>query len=175
MKYRKILLISLFTLFLIHTHVQGQSESKEELGNLLVKSVLNKDISSFKSLLLPQELVVNLLEKNADVQINDGNRDELLARSERTYDNFFVPQREENFWKIVNLTETNKIDWSNLEFMILYKYGSTESDYIPFLVHSKLKNSAYKHFYFSAVRYKGSWYLEDNMELTKSDKYAAKD
>ena len=85
-----------------------------------------------------------------------------------------APRHEKNFWEMVNLDETKSIDWSQLNFVVLYKYESKEEDYDPFLIHSKLVNSDYNHFYFSAVRYKGAWFLEDKMELTKAEKYAPK-
>ena len=176
MKYRKIILISsLLSLFVIHTQLHGQSKSKEELGNSLVESILRKNIDSFKALLLPEEVVLKLLENNDPENTDKEARDSLMAKSEATYKNIYLPQYENNFWEIVNLTETNTIDWSNLEFVILYKYSSKDPEYIPFLIHTKLINSDYNHFYFSAVRYKGEWFFEDKMELTKKEKYAPND
>ena len=175
MKCRKIILTtSLVSLFLINNLIHGQSKSKEALGNSLVESILNKDIKGFKTLLLPQKVVLKLLEKNTPKNIGKEERDSLKTKSEARYNNIFIPQHENNFWEIVNLNETNKIDWSNLKFVVLYKYSSKELEYVPFLIHSKLVNSDYNHFYFSAVRYKGEWFLEDKMEITKSEKYAPK-
>lgn len=176
MKYRKIILISsVLSLFLINNQLHGQSKSKEALGNALVESILSKNIDSFKALLLPQEVVLKLLENNDPENIDEEARDSLMTKSEATYHNIYLPQYENNFWEIVNLTETNKIDWSNLEFVVLYKYSSKEPEYDPFLIHTKLINSDYNHFYFSAVRYKGEWYFEDKMEITKDEKYSPND
>jgi len=176
MKYRKIYLItSIFYLFLINNHIYGQSKSKEELGNSLVESILSKNIDSFKALLLPKKVALKLLENNAPENINKEERDLLMTQSEATYDNIFIPQHENNFWEIVKLTETNEIDWSNLKFVLLYKYSSKEPEYNPFLIHTRLIKSDYNHFYFSAVRYKGKWFFEDNMEITKDEKYAPND
>lgn len=176
MKYRKIVLItSIFYLFLINNHIHGQSKSKEELGNSLVESILSKNIDSFKALLLPKKVALKLLENNTSENINKEERDLLMTQSEATYDNIFIPQHENNFWEIVKLTETNEIDWSNLKFVLLYKYSSKEPEYNPFLIHTRLINSDYNHFYFSAVRYKGKWFFEDNMEITKDEKYAPND
>ncbi len=176
MKYRKIIFIaSIVSLFLINNHIHGQSKSKEELGNSLVESILSKNIESFKALLLPQKVVLKLLENNAPENIDKEELDSLMTQSEATYSNIFIPQHENNFWEIVNLTETNKIDWSNLNFVVLYKYSSKEQDYNPFLIHTRLINSDYNHFYFSAVRYKGEWFFEDKMEITKDEKYAPND
>ena len=173
MKYRKIILICSL-LFLINNHIHGQSKSKEELGNALVSSILNKNIDGFKALLLPQHVTFKLLEKNAPENIDKEARDSLKTKSEANFNNVLMPQYENNFWEIVNLNETHKIDWSNLKFMVLYKYDSKEEGYNPFLIHSKLINSDYNHFYFSAVRYKGEWFFEDKMEITKKEKYGAK-
>jgi hypothetical protein len=176
MTYRKIILIaSILSLFLINNHIHGQSKSKEDLGNSLVESILSKNIDSFKALLLPQKVALKLLEDNAIENLDQEERDSLMIQSEATYKNVFIPQYENNFWEIVNLCETNKIDWSNLNFVVLYKYASKEDDYNPFLIHTKLINSDYNHFYFSAVRYKGEWFLEDKMEITKNEKYAPND
>ena len=173
MTYKKIILISsLLSLFVINSQLYGQSKSKEELGNSLVASILSKNIDSFKALLLPQEVVLTLLENNDPENIDKEARDSLMTKSEATYNNIYLPQSENNFWEMVNLTETNTINWNNLEFVILYKYSSKDPEYIPFLIHTKLKNSDYNHFYFSAVRYKGEWCFEDKMELTKGEKYA---
>jgi hypothetical protein len=175
MKHRKIILItSLLSLFLINSHY-GQSKSKEALGNSLVKSILAKDINSFKALLLPQEVVIKLLEKSPTENIDNEQLDSLMTQSEATYNTKFMPRYENNFWEMVNINETNKIDWSNLNFVVLYKYESKEDDYNPFLIDTKLINSDYKHFYFSAVRYKGEWFLEDKMEITKEEKYSPHD
>ena len=176
MKYRKIILItSILSLFLINNHIHGQSKSKEELGNSLVESILSKNIDSFKALLLPQKVVLKLLENDAPENIDKEERDSLMTKYEATYNNIFIPQYENNFWEIVNLNEIDPIDWSNLKFMILYKYSSKEAEYIPFLIHTRLINSDYNHFYFSAVRYKGEWFFEDKMEITKDEKYAPND
>ena len=176
MKYTKIVFItSIFYLFFINNHLHSQSKSKEELGNSLVESILSKNIDSFKVLLLPKKVVLKLLENNAPENINKEERDSLMKQSEATYDNIFISQYENNFWEIVNLTETNEIDWSNLKFVVLYKYSSKEHEYNPFLIHTRLINSDYNHFYFSAVRYKGEWFLEDKMEITKDEKYAPND
>ena len=176
MKYRKIILItSILSLFLINSHIHGQSKSKEALGNSLVESILSKNIDSFKALLLPSKVVLKLHENNAPENIDKEERDSLMTQSEATYNNTFIPQYENNFWEIVNLTETNEIDWSNLNFVVLYKYSSKEPEYNPFLIHTRLINSDYNHFYFSAVRYNGEWFLEDKMEITKDEKYAPND
>jgi hypothetical protein len=176
MKYTKIVLItSIFYLFFINNHLHGQSKSKEELGNSLIESILSKNIDSFKALLLPQKVVLKLRENNAPENIDKEERDSLMTQSEATYNNIIIPQYENNFWEIVNLTETNEIDWSNLKFVVLYKYSSKEHEYNPFLIHTRLINSDYNHFYFSAVRYKGKWFLEDKMEITKDEKYAPHD
>jgi len=176
MKYRKIILIaSILSLFLINNHIHGQSKSKEELGNSLVESILSKNIDHFKALLLPQKVVLKLLKNNDPENIDKQERDSLMTQSKATYNNIFIPQYENNFWEIVNLNETNEIDWSNLKFVVLYKYSSKEQEYNPFLIHTRLINSDYNHFYFSAVRYKGEWFLEDKMEITKDEKYAPND
>jgi len=176
MKYRKIILISsILALFLITNHIHGQSKSKEALGNALVESIKSKNIDSFKALLLPQKVALKLLENNAPENIDKESLDSLMTQAEATYKNVFIPQYEDNFWEIVNLTETNKIDWSNLKFMVLYKYSSKDDEYNPFLIHTKLVKSDYNHFYFSAVRYKGEWFFEDEMEITKGEKYAPND
>ena len=176
MKYRKIILItSILSLFLIHNHIHGQSKSKEALGNSLVKSILSKNIDSFKALLLPQRVALKLIENDVSENIDREQRDSLMAQSEARYNNIFIPQYENNFWEIVNLNETSEIDWSNLKFVVLYKYSSKDDEYNPFLIHTKLVNSDYNHFYFSAVRYKGEWFFEDEMEITKGEKYAPND
>ena len=125
--------------------------------------------------ILPKKVVLKLLENNVPENINKEERDSLMKQSEAAYDNIFISQYENNFLEIVKLTETNKIDWSNLKFMILYKYASKDEDYIPFLIHKRLINSEYNHFYFSAVRYKGEWFFEEAMEITKGEKYAPND
>jgi len=174
MKYRKTILITcLVSLFIISGHIHGQSKSKEALGNALVKSILSKNLDSFKALLVPQNVALNLLENEAPENIDEVERDALRTQSQATYSDVLMPQYENNFWEMVNLDETNNIDWSNLNFVILYKYASKQEDYIPFLIHSKLVNSDYNHFYFSAVRYNGAWFLEDKMEITKGEKYGA--
>ena len=176
MKYRKIIFTTcILSLFLINNHVHGQSKSKEALGNSLVESILSKNLDDFKALLLPKDIAVKLLENNAPENMDEEERDSLMTQSEATYNSVFIPQYEDNFWEMVNLNETNKIDWSNLKFVVLYKYASKEPEYDPFLIHSRLTNSDYNHFYFSAVRYKGAWFLEDEMEITKKEKYAPKD
>lgn len=176
MKYRKIIFTTaLCYLFLINHHLYGQSQSKEALGNSLVESITSKDINSFKTLLLPKKVVLKLLENDIPENAGKEERDFLTKQSEAAYDNTFISQHEDNFWEIVNLTETNKIDWSNLKFVVLYKYTSKEPEYDPFLIHTRLNNSDFNHFYFSAVRYKGKWYFEDNMEITKDEKYAPHD
>ncbi len=176
MKYRKIILItSLLSLFLINNYIHAQSKSKEELGNSLVESILSKNLDSFKALLLPESVVLKLKENNVPENIDKEALDSIMTQSEATYKNIIIPQYENNFWEIVNLTEANEIDWSNLKFVLLYKYSSKEHEYNPFLIHTKLINSDYNHFYFSAVRFKGEWFLEDKMEVTKDEKYAPHD
>jgi hypothetical protein len=173
MKNRKVIFISsLLFLFLISNGIHGQSKSKEELGNALVKSILSNDIDGFKSQLLPKSITLKLKENNDEENINKEERDSLRAQYEAAYVSFIIPRYEKNFQDMVNLNESNKIDWSNLSFMILYKDSSQGEEYIPFFIHTKLNNSKYKHFYFDAVRYKGEWYLSGNMEITKDDKYA---
>ncbi len=176
MKYAKIVLItSILFLFFTNNHLHGQSKSKEELGNSLVESIISKNLDNFKVLLLPKEVVLKLLENNTPENINKEELDSLMIQSEAAYDNIFISQYENNFLEIVKLTETNEIDWSNLKFEILYKYSSKEHDYNPFLIHTRLINSDYNHFYINAVRYKGKWFLEDKMEITKDEKYAPND
>lgn len=173
MKYKKIILIfSLLNLFLINTHLHSQSESKDELGNALVESILSKNVDGFKDLLLPKAVALKLIENDAAENISEEVRDSLIRQSEAAYDNIIVPRHENNFWEIVKLNESNKIDWSNLKFVVLYKYSSKEPEYDPFLIHAKLLNSDYNHFYFNAVRYKDEWFVEDKIEITKDEKYA---
>lgn len=176
MKFKKITLVAcLLSLFLVNTNASGQSKSKEELGKSLVESILSKNVDNFKALLLPQEVALNYFENNAPENIDTEARDSIMTQSKATYNNIIIPQYEKNFWEIVNLNESSKIDWSNLNFVVLYKYESKDDDYNPFLIHTKLMNSEYNHFYISAVRYKGAWYFEDKMELTKGEKYAPGD
>jgi len=176
MRYRKTFLIStILSLFLINSNIYGQSKSKEELGNSLVQSILSNNLDSYKSLLLPKKVALKLKESNDLENIDKEERDSLMAKYDTAYDNMIIPRYEKNFWEIVNLNEVNKIDWSNLNFIILYKDSSKEEEYIPFFIHTKLSNSDYNHFYFGAVRYKGEWYLEGKMEITKDEKYAPND
>ena len=141
----------------------------------MVESILSKDINSFKTLFLPKKVVLKLLENDVPENATKEKQEFLIKQSEAAYDNIFISQYENNFWEIVNLTETNEIDWSNLKFVVLYKYASKEPDYEPFLIHTRLNNSDLKHFYFSAVRYQGKWFFEDSMEITKDEKYAPND
>ena len=173
MKYKKIILItSLLSLILMSNYIHGQKKSKEALGNAIVESILSNNIDSFKSLLLPKTVALELKENRDLENVDKEGRDSLMVQFENAYDQKIIPRYEKNFRKIVNLNEANEIDWSNLNFIILYKDSSKEEDYIPFFIHSKLSNSDYKHFYFGAVRYKGEWYLEGQMEITKDEKYA---
>jgi len=173
MKYRKIIFInSLLTLVLLCNPIYGQSKSKEALGNSIVASILNNDLDSFKSLLLPKKVVLEFQENNDLENSDKEERDSLLTQYEAAYDHMIISHYESNFQEIVNLNETNDLDWSNLNFIILYKASSKGEEYIPFLIHTKLNNSDYNHFYFEAVRYNGKWYLSGNMDISKGEKYA---
>lgn len=176
MKIQKIVLFAfLTTLFLISGPILGQSKSKEDLGNALVESIATKNVESFKSLLLPQEVVLKLNESNIPEDTSEKERDSLMTQFNASYTEAILPRHEENFWEVVNLNENSSTDWSSLEFVVLYKYSSEVPEYDPFLIHTKLIGPDYKHFYFSAVRYKGEWFLEDKMEITKDEKYAPRD
>lgn len=173
MKCRKAILIGfLCSLFLTSSLTYAQSKSKEALGNALVMSIVNNDANKFKSTLLPKAAAIKLYEEN-DLQDLE-NKDSLIAEYETVYDQKTIPRFEKNFQKIVRLSKSENIDWTKVEFMILYKYASKDDTYLPFLIHTTLADPAYKHFYFEAVRYKGSWYLEGKMEVTKGEKYAPK-
>ena len=173
MKYRKIILItSVLSLILMSNYIHGQKKSKEALGDAIVESILSNNVDSFKSLLLPRNVVLKLKENRDLENVDKEQRDSLMVEFGNAYDEKIIPRYEKNFLEIVNLNEANQIDWSNLNFIILYKDSSKEEDYIPFFIHSTLSNSDYKHFYFGAVRYKGEWYLEGQMEITKDEKYA---
>lgn len=173
MKYRKTILItSLLSFVLMSNYIHGQQKSKEALGNAIVASIVSNDIDSFKSLLLPKDVVLRFREINDPEDIDSETRDSLMMQYQVAYDNMIIPQYEKNFHEIVNLSETNEINWSNLNYLILYQDSSKDNEYIPFLIHTRLNNSAYKHFYFGAVRYKGEWYMEGKMEITKDEKYA---
>ena len=175
MKYRKVIFTtSLLTLVLLCNPVYAQSKSKEVLGNAMVASILNNDFDSFKSLLLPKEVVLEF-QYNHDLDKSDQEvRDSLMAEFEATYDQKVIPRYEENFREMVSLNKAGNLNWSNLNFLILYKAESKGEAYILFFIHTKLNNSAYSHFYFEAVRYKGEWYFSGNMEITKDEKYALK-
>ena len=176
MKINKIsFLASLLLFFLINSQVHSQMKSKEELNRAIVESILNKDVEGFKALLLPKEVVMASYENDIPEGTSQEEKDEFIQQSEAAYDKVVIPRYESNFWEMVKLTEAHKIDWSNRDLMILYKYDSNDPEYNPFFIHTKLNNSVYKHFYFSAVRYKGEWYFEDQMELTKNEKYSARD
>ena len=175
MKYTKIVLANcLMILVLLYNPIYGQSKSKEALGNSIVASVLNNDLDSFKSLLLPKKVVLKFQENNDLENSNPEKRDSLFVKYEAAYEQSVIPRFENNFREIVNLNQAHDLDWSNLNFMILYKAESKGEEYIPFFIHTKLNNSDYKHFYFEAVRYNGEWYLSGNMEITKAEKYAPK-
>jgi hypothetical protein len=176
MKIRKIVLTAfLTTMFLVSGPILGQSKSKEDLGNALVESILTKNVESFKSLLLPQEVVMKLNESNIAEDTGEKQRDSLMSQFNASYKQAILPRHEENFWEVVNLNENSSINWNSLEFVVLYKYSSKVPEYDPFLIHTKLMGPDYKHFYYSAVRYKGKWYLEDKIEITKDEKYAPRD
>lgn len=175
MQIKKLIFIScLCSFFLMSNAFYGQSKSKEALGNTLVESIVNNDLNSFKSAVLPKEVVLELHEANDMEGVESKDRDSILAQYGAVYDENTIARYEKNFADLVALSETNQINWSDVAFMILYKYESKNEEYLPFLIHSKLKDPAYKHFYFEAVRYKGVWYLEGKMEVTKSEKYAPK-
>lgn len=175
MKFRKIIFTtSLLTLILLCNPIYGQSKSKEVLGNSIVTSILNNDFDSFKSLLLPKEIVLKY-EHNNDLENSDQEvRDSLMAKYEAAYDHKVIPRYKENFREMVSLNKAGNLNWSNLNFIILYKAESKGEEFIPFFIHTKLNNSDYNHFYFGAVRYNGEWYLSGNMEITKDEKYAPK-
>ena len=173
MKIRKnIFVTSLLTIFLISNYIHGQQKSKNDLGNLLVESILNNDLESFKGSLLPKNVILELQLNEFDEAIDKEKKDSLLTEYEARYDQMIIPRFEKNFQEMVNLNQTNTIDWSNLNFVILYRDSSKGEEYIPFFMHTKLKGSDYNHFYFEAVRYKGEWFLQGALELTKEEKYA---
>ena len=175
MKYRNInLLAFLLTLFLTSNYIHGQSNSKEALGNAIVQSIINNDVDSYKSLLLTKEVALKFQENIYAENMDQKERDSLMDQYDLQYDNMIIPRYEKNFQKIVSLNENNEIDWSTVNFVILYKGSSVEEDYIPFFIHTKLSNSDYMHFYFGTVRYNGLWYSSGEMELTKDEKYAPK-
>lgn len=175
MKYRKIIFTTSFlTLVLLYNPLYAQSKSKEVLGNSVVASILNNDWDSFKSLLLPKEVVLKFQENKDPEDFDKEVRDSLMVEYEAAYDHMVIPRYEKIFQEIVNLNEANDLDWSHLNFMILYKAASKGEEYIPFFIHTKLNNSDYNHFYFGAVRYNGEWYLSGEMEITKDEKYAPK-
>jgi hypothetical protein len=164
----------MFAFVLLCNPIFSQSKSKEALGNSLVTSILNDDIDSFKSLLLPKSVALKYQE-NLDLEVNNTKvRDSLMAQYESAYDQIIVPGYEKNFEEIVNITKMKNIDWSNPSYIILYKASSVGEEYIPFFIHTTLNNSDDKHFYFGATRYKGEWYLSCNMDITKEEKYAPK-
>lgn len=162
-------------LLLISCPILGQSKSKEDLGNALVESILTKNVDSFKFLLLPQEVVLKLNESDIPENTSEKERDSLMSQFKTSYEQSILPRHEKNFWDVVNLNENSSINWNELEFVVLYKYESKVPEYDPFLIHTNLIGPDYKHFYFSAVRYKGEWFLEDKMEITKDEKYAPRD
>lgn len=175
MKYTKIIFANcLITLVLLCNPIYGQSKSKEALGNSIAASIINNDINSFKSLLLPKKVALEFQENNDLENSDPEKRDSLLSEYEAAYEKSILPRFENNFREMVNLSQTHDLDWSNLNFLILYKAESKGEEYIPFFIHTKLNNSDYKHFYFEAVRYNGEWYLSGNMEITKTEKYAPK-
>ena len=175
MTYRKITFAtSLLIVVLLCNPIYAQSKSKEVLGNAMVASILNNDLDSFKSLLLPKEVVLKY-QYNHDLDNSDQEvRDALMAEHEAAYDQKVIPRYEEKFKDMVSLHKAGNLNWSHLNFIILYKAESKGEEYIPFFIHTKLNNSTYRHFYFDAVRYKGEWYFSGNMEITKDEKYASK-
>ena len=176
MKPSKIILTAfLIALFIVQIPIQAQSKSREALGESLVESIQKKDLEGFKSLLIPKEVAVKLFETNLSENADAIARDSLVNQYVVSYEGTVVARYEKNFWDLVNLSETHSINWTPLNFEVLYKYESTEEEYLPFLIYTKLNNSDYNYFYVSAVRYKGQWFLEDKMELTKGAKYAPKD
>ena len=176
MKLGKIILTTtLITLFFLQNSVHAQSNSREALGESLVASIKNKDQDAFKTLLIPKNVAVKLFEANLSENADSQERDSLVNQYVDSYESTVVARYEKNFWDLTNLSEAESINWSPLNFEVLYKYESNEEDYLPFLIYTKLNNSPYNHFYVSAVRYKGRWYLEDKMELTKGPKYEARD
>ena len=136
MKYRNIIFInSLLALVLLSIPIYGQSKSKEALGNSIVASILDNDLDSFKSLLLPKKIAIKFQE-NIDLENSDEEvRDSLMAEYEAEYDHMVMPRYEKNFQDMVNLNEANNLDWGNLDFMILYKAASKGEEYIPFFIH----------------------------------------
>lgn len=172
---KNILTASLITLFFLQAPVQAQSKSREALGESLVESIKNKDLESFKSLLIPKEVAIKLFEANLSENSGTQEKDSLVDQYVASYESTVVARYEKNFWDLVNLNETNSISWDPLNFEVLYKYESKEDEYLPFLIYTKFNNSDYNYFYVSAVRYKGKWYLEDKMELTKGAKYESRD
>jgi len=175
MKYSKIIFIKfLFIFVFLCNPIFGQHKSKEDLGNALVASIMNDDINSFKSLLLPKNVTLEYQDEGNMEAGNGKVRDSLMAQYEVAYDQVVMPGYEQNFLEMVNLNKTSHIDWTNLNYFILYKASSKGEEYIPFFIHTKLNNSDYHHFYFVATRYNGEWYLSGNMELTKEEKYAPK-
>jgi hypothetical protein len=176
MKPIKIILTALLiALFLVQIPLQAQSKSREALGESLVESIQKKDLEGFKSLLIPKEVAVKLFETNLSENADTQARDSLVNQYVTSYEGTVVARYEKNFWDLVNLNETHSIKWTPLNFEVLYKYESKEEEYLPFLIYTKLNDSDYNYFYVSAVRYKGQWFLEDKMELTKGAKYAPKD
>jgi len=176
MKSRKIILsTSLIALLFLQTAMQAQSKSREALGEALVASITNKDLDGFKSLLIPKKVAIKLFETNLSENTDAQEQDSLVNQYIASYESTVVARYEKNFWDMVNLNENNSISWNPLNFEVLYKYESKEEEYLPFLIYTKFKNSDYNYFYVSAVRYKGQWFLEDKMELTKGAKYEARD
>ena len=83
----------MLSLILMSNYIHGQKKSKEALGNAIVESILSNNVDSFKSLLLPRNVVLKLKENRDLENVDKEQRDSLMVEFGNAYDEKIIPIR----------------------------------------------------------------------------------
>ncbi len=157
---KKSLVLLLFSIGFIvcgTTVLQGQADSMEDLGNQFAKTLMQNDKETYQTLFFDKETFLEILKANAPEQIDPEQKKAMLEEMNTNFESQILSMYNNNFVMLQKKVEFAKIKLEGLKYEIIP--NPNNQDKHTKVIHSKIDDPLFKHFYFFATEYEGKWYL----------------
>ena len=161
----KKILLFIFIIFISHNSIFGQGTSIQNTGEILSEAIAINDTTLFKTLILPKERFIALMQTTSYPEISKDTLAELIKRVELNYEKLFVQNYVSQFKYQSLKVQKMGINMDSLQFNTVELSGLDTS---ITAIQADLRDNTFKYFSFYVMQNQGKWYLA-NSQISISD------
>lgn len=159
MKYKN----TFFYLFLlIASNIYSQNKEIEIFGNLLTESIMKNDSTSFQSLILPKEAIIEKFKSKIPKDLSKEEIESAIKNINENYDEYRSYSYGLSFLNLTNKTGIFNLDLNSIKYDIV-EIEETKKDTSFIAIHGTINHEKFSHFTFIVSNFNGKLYLASHL------------